>query len=489
MRYRIPALLLLLLVFSCGRERTPAKEIRSEADISGLRVATGTGSCYDIDLSSRDDITLLRFNTEADLIQSVVNGNADVCVYDEVVYNAAIRRQLGVKIAFYGDKSYPAGFGFRKDDFALVSECSAMLEEMRADGSLDSLCNYWIREEPLETQNIVHVPNTGTGEPLRVACACSTSPISFMIEQEWYGLECDLMYLLGQRLNRPVEFKYYDYVSYMFTLSTGTADVLTGCLFITPEREETTAFSTPYYYYHPAYFVKDPDADTKGAGLWQGIKNSFNRCLIVENRWKFITGGLWETIKITLLSILFGSILGIGLCAAARSRRKWARRFAEFYSWFISGIPMLVLLLIMFYVVLAKSGMGASAIAVAAFSLNFAAGAGTVFKNSLDAIPRGQTEAGLALGFTPVGTFLKIVLPQAVRYGLPFYKGQCIDLLKGTAIVGYLAIQDLTRAGDLIRSRTFDALVPLLIVTVIYFILAWLMGTLLSIAANKKRSL
>lgn len=489
MKNRLLLACLVLMAIACGRNRGPAKEITSEADLSGLRVAVGTGSCYDVDLSKRDDITLLRYNTEADIIQAVANGKADICVNDEVVYNADIRKTLGIKIAFRGEESFPSGFGFRKEDFALVSECDAMLAEMHSSGELDSLCRFWMNEDGIDAGQLAPHPNDGKGEPLTVACACSTAPISFMVGQEWYGLECDLMYRLGERLDRPVVFKYFDAVSYMFALTTGKADVLTGCLFITPEREETIAFATPYYYYHPAYFIKDPDAATAKTGFWAKAGESFKRNFIYEDRWKFITGGLWETLKITLLSILLGSALGAALCAASRSRRRFLREFARIYNFIITGIPMLVLLLIMFYVVLVKSGLSASATAIAAFSLYFSAVSCEVFKNSLDSVPHTQTEASLALGFTRVQTFFNVILPQAVNFGLPFYKRQCVDLLKGTSIVGYLAIQDLTRAGDIIRSRTFDALLPLLIVTVIYFILAWLIGLALSLAAGKKRSL
>ena len=172
-----------------------------------------------------------------------------------------------------------------------------------------------------------------------------------------------------------------------------------------------------------------------------------------------------------------------------RSRRIWLQSVAGAYNWLMAGIPMLVLLLILFYVVFAGTPLNATAVAVIAFALNFASGACGVYNSALSAIPIGQTEAGLALGFTRLQTFFHIVFPQALKRGLPLFKGQCIALLKGTAIVGYIAIQDLTRAGDIIRSRTFDALLPLLVVTVIYFILAWLIGLLLNLASPKKHVL
>ena len=140
-------------------------------------------------------------------------------------------------------------------------------------------------------------------------------------------------------------------------------------------------------------------------------------------------------------------------------------------------------------IVFSNSGLSPSIVAIIAFAMTFASSAADIYGTSLDAIPHGQTEAGLALGFTRMQTFTNIVLPQAIRRGLPLFKGQCINLLKGTSIVGYIAIQDITRAGDIIRSRTFDAFVPLLIVTILYFLLAWLLGKLIELALPKNKVL
>jgi len=102
-----------------------------------------------------------------------------------------------------------------------------------------------------------------------------------------------------------------------------------------------------------------------------------------------------------------------------------------------------------------------------------------MFRTSIESVKKGQTEAGIALGFSKVGTFIHIVLPQAVQRVLPVYKGEFIALVKMTAIVGYIAVQDLTKASDIIRSRTFDAFFPLIMVAVLYFILAWLLTLVL----------
>jgi polar amino acid transport system substrate-binding protein len=96
-----------------------------------------------------------------------------------------------------------------------------------------------------------------------------------------------------------------------------------------------------------------------------------------------------------------------------------------------------------------------------------------MFRTSIESVDRGQREAGIAGGFTKVQTFIYIVMPQALRHVLPVYKGEFISLIKMTSVVGYIAVQDLTKAGDIIRSRTFDAFFPLIMVAVLYFLVSW----------------
>jgi polar amino acid transport system substrate-binding protein len=106
----------------------------------------------------------------------------------------------------------------------------------------------------------------------------------------------------------------------------------------------------------------------------------------------------------------------------------------------------------------------------------FAAYSAEIFRAGLQGIDRGQTEAAISLGFTRFGSFRHIILPQLIQRILPVYRGEFISMVKNTSIVGYVAVQDLTKVGDIIRSRTFDAFFPLIMVTLIYLLLIWLLG-------------
>ena len=474
---------------SCSPVEDRIAQLHGEEDLIGLRVATTAGTCYDIDLSKRSDIQLQLYNTDADLLHSLISGQSDVLVNDETVFNSEIRSEYGVKIAFKGEQQFPTALMFRKDEVELVQAMNTVLKSLQEDGTLQELKEFWLTDAYLENRFFRHVPVETVGEPLHVACVTNMAPISFMIGNEWYGFEIDLVRALSNYLHRPVEFRLFDDTG-MLAVKNGMADMLIGGMFVTPERQEEFLFSEPYHSFRPAYYIMDPEAKAGAStGFWQGMKKSLRKNLIEESRWKYITSGLLETLKITLFAILLGSVLGVGLSAMSRSRRKWLRKIAALYNWFITGIPLLVLLLILFYVVFAGSGLNPATVAIIAFALDFAAGAADIYNTSLSAVPHGQTEAGLALGFTRIQTFFHIVFPQALKHGLPLYQGQCISTLKGTSIVGYIAIQDLTRAGDLIQSRTFDPFIPLLVVTVLYFFLAWVIVTLLKLAMPKQKVL
>ena len=212
---------------------------------------------------------------------------------------------------------------------------------------------------------------------------------------------------------------------------------------------------------------------------WTSLTESFYNNLIVEDRYKMILDGLQVTLLITLFSAILGTLLGGLVCWMRMSRRVWQQQAAKIYIDLMRGTPVLVLLMLMYYVVMAPMDTTGIVVAIVTFAMNTAAYISEMLRTTIQGIDQGQTEAGLALGFTQRQTFFKIVMPQVVRAVMPVYQGEVISLLKGTSIVGYIAVADMTRASDLIRSRTFDAFFPLILTAIIYFFVAWLIGLLL----------
>ena len=201
-----------------------------------------------------------------------------------------------------------------------------------------------------------------------------------------------------------------------------------------------------------------------------------------------ILDGLQVTLLITLCAVVLGTLLGGLMCWMRMSRKTWLQQVAKVYIDLMRGTPVLVLLMLMYYVVMAPMDATGIVVAIVTFAMNTAAYISEMLRTTIQGIDRGQTEAGLALGFTQRQTFFRIVLPQVVRAVMPVYQGEVVSLLKGTSIVGYIAVADMTRASDLIRSRTFDAFFPLIVTAIIYFIIAWLIGLLLTSLVQHQRN-
>lgn len=182
--------------------------------------------------------------------------------------------------------------------------------------------------------------------------------------------------------------------------------------------------------------------------------------------------GIGNTMLITLLSIVFGTLLGFAGYILCRGGNLVANKLAGVLIWLINGMPVVVLLMILFYVVFGNTDLSGIIVSVVAFSLIFGSAMFAMLSSGVKAVDKGQTEAAYALGYADRKAFFLIILPQAAIHFMPEYRGQVVSLLKATAVVGYVAVQDLTKMGDIVRSRTYEAFFPLIAITVIYFVLA-----------------
>ena len=208
---------------------------------------------------------------------------------------------------------------------------------------------------------------------------------------------------------------------------------------------------------------------------------------IAEDRWKYLTDGLKVTIIITLAALVIGIVLG-ALVAVVRVTHDKAGRpglglrllnaVCQFYLTVIRGTPVMVQLLIMYFVVFATVDPGKLAVAIIAFGINSGAYVAEIFRSGIMSVDPGQMEAGRSLGLNYAQVMTRIIMPQAVKNILPTLNNEFIALVKETAVVGYIALGDLTRGGDQIRSQTWDAFPPLLAVALIYLAIVMLLEKL-----------
>ncbi len=204
------------------------------------------------------------------------------------------------------------------------------------------------------------------------------------------------------------------------------------------------------------------------------FRDVFYKTLVDGGSYITILKGLWVTLEITLLSVLIGTALGALICAARMCKNRFVQGAAAVYIAVLRGSPVLLLLMLMYYVVFARSALSAPLIAVAAFSLNVSAHAAECFRAALTATDKMQAEAARTLGFSAWQAFRLISLPQAAKIARPTYQSTLVNLIQWTSVVGYVTITDLTRVINNIGSRTMQPLFMILVGMLLYLALAYL---------------
>ena len=225
----------------------------------------------------------------------------------------------------------------------------------------------------------------------------------------------------------------------------------------------------------------------------EALKERFILNFVTDDRWKYITDGLKVTLEVTFLAVLIGILLGL-FVAIVRStydkthKLKILNFICNIYITVIRGTPVVVQLLIIYFVVFASMDVSKVFVAVMAFGMNSGAYVAEIFRSGIMSIDQGQFEAGRSLGFNYAQTMVHIIMPQAFKNVLPALGNEFIVLLKETSVAGYIALQDLTKGGDIIRSRTYDAFMPLIAVALIYLVMVMIFTKLVALLERRLRN-
>ena len=267
-------------------------------------------------------------------------------------------------------------------------------------------------------------------------------------------------------------------------LQSGRIDFSASGFAITPERMESINFSQPYYS-GGTKIVVSSSGDVGKLSFFDRILDSIEKTFVREERWKLFVQGSINTLLITVFSILCGTLLGFAVFLLCRSRGVVINTVTSWFMWLLQGMPMVVLLMILYYIIFGNTSLSGMVISIVGFSLTFGVAVFGMLKTAVAAVDSGQYEAACALGYTPRRTFFRIILPQALPFMTEPYRGEIISLIKATSIVGYIAVLDLAKMGDLVRSRTYEAFFPLIAVMLIYFILEGILGTLVRVITDR----
>ncbi len=425
---------------------------------------------------------ILQFNAQPDLAVALSEGKIDAftCPISSAKDFMSVDNTLT-----YLDEVFmkiPYGFAFRKADGKneLRDQLNEYLSRIQSDGTYDEVVKIWFGDD--ESKKTVTMPEGGSRE-LRYITASTMQPYSYIKDGKNAGLEVDIISRFCREYGYGLKIDNADFGSLIAGVSSGSYDIASGTIMITEERAQSVDFSDVYYTTDAVAVVRKESSGSSVSekSFWEELKSSFNKNFVREDRWKLILQGIGTTCLITLLSVLFGTVLAFLICMFRRTGSRLANIISKIYVKLLQGTPMVVLLMILYYVIFGTSDLSAVWVAVIGFTLNFGAYTSEIMRSGIDSIDGGQREAALALGYTENRAFFKFIFPQAALRQLPVYRGEVITLLKSTSVVGYIAIQDVTKMSDIIRSRTYEAFFPLIVTAVIYFILAWILSLILKL--------
>ena len=458
-------------------------KLRTVGDLKDKRIGVLLGSVHDTyAMEHYPNATTLQYKSPSDLLLAVQSGKVDAAIYTRETLLEILHQNS--ELGLLGDSllSYPIGVGFSKDNDVLREEFNEFLRNIKSAGIYDDMLNRWLKKGDTRMPEIANAKSNG----MLVVGIVSDKGLPFAVvkDNKLIGFDIELAERFAAYLGKEIKFSDMEFGNLIAAVSSGKIDMIASTLMITEERKNKIDFSEPYYTLGANVFALKKNIATYDAGssaatgspsFFAKLANSFYSNIIQEDRYLLIWDGLKTTVIISLFSTIFGTLLGALVCFMRMSKRTVLNLPARVYINILRGMPVLILLMLIFYVAFASVNINPVLVAIIAFGMNFAAYTAEIFRSGIEGIDKGQTEAGISMGFTKLKTFVFIVLPQTVQRILPVYKGEFISLVKMTSIVGYIAVQDLTKASDIIRSRTFDAFFPLIMVAILYFAISWML--------------
>lgn len=376
-----------------------------------------------------------------------------------------------------------------KGNSSLTSSINDALNTLKANGTLDAILNNYIGE------NIGQTPYTSPENVNRSNGTLVMATNAYFQPYEYYengtivGIDVDVATAICDTLGMALKVEDMEFDSIITAVSSGKADVGIAGMTVTPERQKNIDFSDSYTTSQQVIVVRNNDAVSGGTSLSEKFKTDF----LTDNRYQFILTGLKNTLIIAACAALIGIVIGF-LVAVVRSSHdktgnlKILNAICTVYLTIIRGTPSMVQLLIIYYIIFGSMNISKLLVAILAFGINSGAYVAEIFRSGIMSIDNGQFEAARSLGLTYRQTMLSVILPQAFKNVLPALANEFIVLLKETSISGYIGLTDLTRGGDIIRSITYDAFLPLLGVAFIYLVLVVILSALVKKLERRLRS-
>lgn len=450
-------------------------------DLNGRNIGVQTAVLYEELIQDRvPDSTIQYYTMPNDMILALTSGKVDAYLIEEVSFGVQKKNHPELEVieepAGYISATCIIGENERQD--VLLSQLNQFIADSWENGLLDELYDYWIADFDPVNDTCDTTGFTGENGTIAVAVEGGYEPFSFISNGQISGFDVDFICRFARAYGYTPEFYEVPFEAIAPGVESGKYDIGMNIV-VSAERNETGTLSDVYYTTPIRLVVLGEDES--GLSFFEQIADSFYKTFIRENRWQLFIQGAGITILITVASILAGTALGFIIYMLCRGGNIFANKATNVFLWLIHGMPTVLLLMILYYIVFGSSSLSGTWVSVVGFSLMFACSMVDMLRVGCNAIGKGQLEASTALGYSNSQSFFKIILPQAAGHFLPIYRNEVVTLIKETSVVGYIAVLDLTKISDLVRSRTYEAFFPLIVTAIMYFIISGILTKLVGL--------
>ena len=498
--YTCPVLLVVMGSEDAAATKASANDVssfNSIEDFNGLPIGVQTAVLYEELIQDRVPDTEFQYYTmPTDMILALKSGKVAAYLVEGVGYGVhkANHPDLDTFKEIPGYISASNIIGNNDKQATLLAQMNEFIDNGYKNGLLGdegSLYQYWIADFDPLTDNVGVKDFTFTGENgiLNIAVEGGYEPFSFVSDGNLAGFDVEFICRFCVEYGYQPVFNEVPFESIAPGVETGKFDI--GMNIVVSEERNETGTLSDVYYTCPVYLVimgsdsVQAAAEAAKPGFFDKIGQSFYKTFIRENRWKLFLSGAGVTTLITVCSIVIGTLLGFLVYMACRHGNKLANGTTNFFMWLIHGMPTVLFLMVLYYIIFGSSRMSGMWISVIGFSLIFACSMIDMLRVGYNAIGKGQYEASTALGYSDRQSFFRILLPQAAQHFLPIYSNEVVTLIKETSVVGYIAVLDLTKISDLVRSRTYEAFFALILTAVVYFVIQGIMVRLVKMIQKR----
>ncbi|MBR3265764.1 MAG: transporter substrate-binding domain-containing protein [Erysipelotrichaceae bacterium] len=476
----VMTVIMSMILFGC-QDKGENKGYTTIEQLQDKRIGIKQGTIYDgFSKKLFPEAQYYYFNNNTDLTAALKGHKIDGFVADDAIIDDIIRENP--EVAKIGEHvfSAPVGLVFAKSEKGqkLVEMMNELIKELKESGELDRLFEKWLNYDS-STRMFDIGSLSGENGTIVLATQSGSPPFNILLNGQIAGYETEVVALFCQKYGYRLQINEMYFDGLLGSVQTGKADIAAGGISETEERAKSVNFSDAIATNYGSVAVLKQSNDSIESffdSLMSGLKSTF----IVEDRWKLFVEGMLSTLFITIASIILGTALGFIVYTNTRNNEGLLLKIVKITIWIIQGMPMVVLLMVLYYIILGKVSISGFWVSIIGFSLTFGSAVFNMLSGAVKTIDSGQRDAAFTLGYSEKKTFYRIILPQAIRFIMPSYKAEIVSLIKATAVVGYIAVQDLTKVGDQIRSRTYEAFFPLIVVTLLYFALAALISALIN---------